>query len=193
MSRPPTSVSRLPDEDGVDRIEKDWLRERPDIDASSVGIVTRIWRIARYLEQERNQRLAELGTDRITLDVLAMLRRSGKPYRMTAGQLTKAALITSGGISGRLDKLERNGLVVRSFNPDDRRQVDVQLTKAGVKLVDSVVSDLMDHESLLLAPLSDRDHADLKRLLKKLLSHFESPDHDDTAVPAAKKSGKPGG
>jgi DNA-binding MarR family transcriptional regulator len=175
------SASEVPDvdcDDGVDRIEQDWARERPDMDVSSIGIVTRLWRISRYLEQERVQRLAELGTDRVTLDVLAMLRRRGRPYRMTAGQLTKAALITSGGISGRLDKLERAGLVTRSFHAKDRRRVDVELTDAGVDLVDSVVSELMDHESALLADLSDGDHADLRRLLKTLLAHFEHPDHD---------------
>ena len=168
-----------PSQDAVDRIEQDWARERPDIDVSSIGIVTRIWRIARYVEQERNQRLTELGTDRVTLDVLAILRRRGRPYRMTAGQLGKAALITSGGISGRLEKLERVGFVTRSFHTNDRRRVDVELTDAGIELVDSMVSDLMDHETALLANMSDRDHADLRRLLRKLLAQFEHPDHDD--------------
>lgn len=191
MSRPAAaqaSVSELPPHDGVDRVEQDWARERPDMDISSIGIVTRIWRISRYLEQERVQRLAELGTDRVTLDVLAMLRRRGRPYRMTAGQLTKAALITSGGISGRLDKLERAGLVTRSFHKKDRRRVDVELTDSGVELVDSVVSDLMDHESALLAGLSDRDHADLQRLLKMLLAQFEHPDHDSEDLQKNKKT-----
>lgn len=174
-------------DDGVDRIEHDWARERPDMDISSIGIVTRLWRVSRYLEQERAQRLAELGTDRVTLDVLAMLRRRGRPYRMTAGQLTKAALITSGGISGRLDKLERAGLVTRSFHMKDRRRVDVELTDAGVELVDSVVSELLDHESALLADLSDIDRADLRRLLKTLLSLFEHPDHDGDVLQAPGK------
>ena len=63
--------------DRVDRIEAAWRRERPDINVSSVGIVTRIWRIGRHLERHRKQRLDLLGTDRVTLDVLATLRRSG--------------------------------------------------------------------------------------------------------------------
>ncbi|ROZ52971.1 MarR family transcriptional regulator [Rhodococcus sp. WS1] len=163
-------------EDGVDRIEQAWARERPDMDVSSVGIVTRIWRIARHLERERVERLTELGTDRVTLDVLAMLRRAGKPYRMTAGRLSEAALITPGGISNRLDKLERSGLIKRSFHPKDRRRVDVQLTKKGVQLVDEVVSDVMDHDTRLLEALDDGDQADLRRLLKLLLAQFEDPE-----------------
>lgn len=163
-------------DDGVDRIERAWTRERPDIDVSSVGIVTRIWRIARYLERERIERLTELGTDRVTLDVLAMLRRSGKPYRMTAGRLSEGALITPGGISNRLDKLERSGLLKRSFHPKDRRRVDVQLTKKGVQLVDEVASDVLDHDSRILAHMSEGDQTELRRLLKILLAQFEDPD-----------------
>ncbi|KJF19178.1 transcriptional regulator [Rhodococcus sp. ACPA4] len=168
-------------DDGVDRIEQAWARERPDIDVSSVGIVTRIWRIARYLERERIERLTELGTDRVTLDVLAMLRRSGKPYRMTAGRLSEGALITPGGISNRLDKLERSGLLKRSFHPKDRRRVDVQLTKKGVQLVDEVAADVMDHDSQLLARLGADDQAELRRLLKLLLTQFENPDEGSAA------------
>jgi DNA-binding MarR family transcriptional regulator len=164
-------------EDGIDRVEQAWRRERPDIDVSSVGIVSRIWRVGRHLERERKERLAELGTDRVTLDVLAMLRRSGPPYRRTAGELTHASLITSGGVSQRLDKLERAGMVTRHIHPEDRRRIDVELTPAGMQVVDSVLADLMEHESKLLDELSDADKEDLRRTLKRLLARFEHPDH----------------
>jgi DNA-binding MarR family transcriptional regulator len=162
-------------EDGIDRVEQAWRRERPDIDVSSVGIVSRIWRVSRHLERERKERLAELGTDRVTLDVLAMLRRSGPPYRRTAGELTHSSLITSGGVSQRLDKLERAGMITRHIHPEDRRRIDVQLTPEGMRLVDSVLADLMEHESKLLEELSDADKDDLRRTLKRLLARFEHP------------------
>lgn len=165
-------------EDGVDRVEAAWRRERPDIDVSSIGIISRLWRVGRHLERERKDRLAELGTDRVTLDVLAMLRRSGTPYRRTAGDLTHSSLITSGGVSQRLDKLERAGLVTRRIHPHDRRRIDVQLTAAGMHLVDDVLSDLMEHETELLAVLSDTDREALRRGLKILLAQFEHPEND---------------
>jgi DNA-binding MarR family transcriptional regulator len=170
MAAPPAEA------DGIDRIEQAWARERPDIDVSSVGIVSRIWRVGRHLERERKQRLAELGTDRVTLDVLAMLRRSGPPYRRTAGELTRASLITSGGVSQRLDKLERAGLVTRHIHAGDRRRIEVELTAVGMDLVDSVLADLMEHESRLLDELTDGEKDDLRRTLKRLLSRFEHPD-----------------
>lgn len=168
-------------EDRIDRVEQAWRRERPDIDVSSVGIVSRIWRVSRHLERERKDRLADLGTDRVTLDVLAMLRRSGPPYRRTAGELTHASLITSGGVSQRLDKLEKAGMVTRHIHPEDRRRIEVQLTPEGMRLVDSVLADLMEHESKLLDELADAEKDDLRRTLKRLLARFESPGRADPA------------
>ena len=165
-------------QDGIDRVEEAWRRERPEIDVSSIGIISRLWRVSRHLEKERKDRLAELGTDRVTLDVLAMLRRSGAPYRRTAGELTHSSLITSGGVSQRLDKLERAGLVTRHIHPEDRRRIEVQLTPQGMRLVDDVLEDLMAHESRLLDVLSADDKGDLRRALKVLLAQFEHPEND---------------
>ncbi|SHK09554.1 DNA-binding transcriptional regulator, MarR family [Pseudonocardia thermophila] len=172
------AIRRASFEDGIDRVEAAWRKERPDIDVSSVGIISRLWRVSRHLERVRKERLAELGTDRVTLDVLAMLRRSGPPYRRTAGELTRSSLITSGGVSQRLDKLERAGLISRHIHPKDRRRIEVQLTPEGMALVDSVLADLMEHENQLLSVLTERDRGELRRLLKILLAEFEHPDED---------------
>jgi DNA-binding MarR family transcriptional regulator len=171
---PPAASPKLePEPDRVDRIELAWRRERPEVDVSSIGIVTRLWRLARHFERERVERLAEVGTDRVAIDVLAMLRRAGPPYRRTAGELTRSSLITPGGVSQRLSRLERAGLVTRHVHPDDRRRVDVELTPSGMKLMDSVLADLMAHESALLARLSEEEQGQLRHLLRKLLAEFE--------------------
>jgi len=159
--------------DHVDRVEAGWRRERPDIDVSSVGIVTRVWRIGRHLDRHRKDRLEALGTDRVALDVLAMLRRAGPPYRRTAGELQQSALITSGGMSQRLERLEAAGLISRHLHPTDRRKVDVALTATGMALVDEVTGELMANESQLLDVLDRAEQAQLRALLKKLLSTFE--------------------
>lgn len=159
--------------DRVDRVEAGWRRERPDIDVSSVGIVTRIWRIGRHLDRHRKERLDALGTDRVAVDVLAMLRRTGPPYRRTAGELIQSALITSGGMSQRLERLESAGLIARKMHPEDRRKVEVELTPAGMALVDEVLGDLMTTESKLLDALDATEQAQLRALLKKLLGTFE--------------------
>ena len=167
----PTDDADVPDH--VDRVEAGWRRERPDIDVSSVGIVTRIWRIGRHLDRHRKDRLEALGTDRVALDVLAMLRRAGPPYRRTAGELQQSALITSGGMSQRLERLEAAGLISRHMHPTDRRKVEVALTASGMAVVDEVTGDLMANESKLLDVLDPAEQAQLRALLKKLLSAFE--------------------
>lgn len=160
--------------DAIDRVETDWQRERPDIDVSSMGIVSRIWRIGRHLERQRKEQLAEFGSDRGTIDVLGMLRRSGPPYRRSAGELTQSALITSGGVSQRLDKLENARLITRDIDRTDRRRVDVQLTPAGVELVDSLLAGLMEHDTKVLEQgLTPAEQRKLRGLLRKLLLSLE--------------------
>ena len=49
-----------------------------------------------------------------------------------------------------------------------------------MQLVDSVLSDLMEHESKLLDDLTLGEKDDLRRTLKSLLARFEHPDHSDS-------------
>jgi DNA-binding MarR family transcriptional regulator len=173
---PPRAPDNIGEHDDIDRVEREWQRERPDIDVGSIGVVSRIWRVGRHLEQQRKAQLDAFGSDRGTVDVLSMLRRAGPPYRRSAGELTRSALITSGGVSQRLDKLEKAGLVTRHVDVEDRRRVDVELTPAGVELIDSVLADLMDHDSTLLASALTRPEQDrLRQLLRKLLLTLEPP------------------
>ncbi len=159
--------------DGVDDIQQAWARERPDIDMSSIGVITRIWRLARHLERARQRTLAALGTDPATLDALAVLRRSGPPYQLTAGAMQRASLITSGAVSQRLDRLEGAGLVRRRPDPADGRVVWVQLTTKGRRLVDTIAAGLMERESELLAPFSTPEREALVHLLRRWLLWFE--------------------
>jgi DNA-binding MarR family transcriptional regulator len=162
--------------DMADRIQAAWQRERPDIDTSSIGVITRIVRLARHLERARTEELRDIGTDAVTLDVLATLRRAGSPYQLTPGELQRAALVTSGAITQRLDKLERAGLVRRRPHPSDGRVVEVQLTSAGLRKVDRVVEELMRREGTLLEPLTAADRAKLENLLRRWLLRFERVD-----------------
>lgn len=159
--------------DQVDGIMAAWQAERPELDVSSIGVVSRIFRLGRHLQRARRHKLDELGTDPVTLDVLATLRRSGPPYRRSAGELSQSALITSGGVSQRLRKLESQGLVVRYPVEEDRRRVEVQLTPMGAALIDSIASSLLENESSIIACLDPDEQATLQQLLRKLLNRFE--------------------
>jgi DNA-binding MarR family transcriptional regulator len=161
------------DDDSVDAIQAAWRRERPEVDVSSIAIITRIWRLAHHLGAARAQTLAALGTDASTLDALATLRRSGPPYRLTAGEMQRRSLVTAGAISQRLDKLEEAGLVCRQRDSNDRRIIHICLTPRGRRLVDRVFAAIMEQEQLLLRPLTGPERERLEPLLKRWLSAFE--------------------
>ena len=101
-------------------------------------------------------------------DVLATLRRSGEPYELTAGDLVRQSMVTTGAITNRIDRLEERGLVERR-RADDRRKVIVRLTPAGPRLVDEVVLGHMATERELLGGLSPSQQRELAHLLRRTL------------------------
>jgi DNA-binding MarR family transcriptional regulator len=159
--------------DSVDAIQGAWRRERPDVDSSSIGIITRIWRLARHLERARAGELAALGLDASTLDALATLRRAGPPYRLTAGEMQRRSLVTAGAITQRVDALEGTGLARREHDAADRRVVHVVLTAAGRDVVDQVFAALMEREQSIVAALHPQERTELTRILRHWLLWFE--------------------
>src|ERR1043165_2103317 len=97
--------------DEVGEIVAAWQRERPHDDVSSIRVVTPIWRLAAALERARRRALVEFGLDQSGLDVLGTLRRSGAPYRLTAGELTRRCRVTPGATTQRVQRLEQDGYV----------------------------------------------------------------------------------
>ena len=164
---------RAENADRVDGVMAAWRRERPDIDVSSIAVLTRALLIGRHLQKARDRALHELGTDTPTLDVLATLRRAGAPYRLRTSEIEAAATITAGAVSQRLDRLEARGLVRRTRDDQDRRVIHVSLTPQGRGLIDGVVGALMEREELLLAPFDECERRTLERLLKRWLHWFE--------------------
>ncbi len=159
----------MPERDGVDLILEQWQRERPDLDASPIGVVGRISRLARELEQRLEPVYAEQGLEPGWYDVLATLRRSGPPYRLRPTEFSNALMLTSSGTTKRLDRLEQAGLVARTPDPDDRRGTLITLTAAGRELVDAASEAHLANEHRLLGALSEGERERLAGLLRKLL------------------------
>lgn len=155
-------------DDPVDRLLAQWGRERPDLDVSPMGVVGRISRLARRIDLAQRATFARYELDPAGFDVLATLRRTGEPYALTPGALMRSAMVTSGAITQRLDRLEERDLVTRGPHPEDGRGVLVTLTAAGRELVDRVLPDHLATEQRLLAGLSATDRADLARLLRAM-------------------------
>ena len=159
----------MAERDGVDLILEQWRHERPDLDASPIGVIGRISRLARELEQRLEPVYAEQGLEPGWYDVLATLRRSGPPFRLRPSELTGALMLTSSGTTKRLDRLEQARLITRTPDPHDRRGTLITLTDAGRELVDRATAAHLANEHRLLAALTDAERDRLADLLRKLL------------------------
>ncbi|GIH98562.1 MarR family winged helix-turn-helix transcriptional regulator [Planobispora takensis] len=160
-------------EDPVDRIVAQWRRERPDLEASPMGIFGRIYRISRLMGDRVQEIYERYGIGRGEFDVLATLRRSGEPYTLSPKALTATLMLTSGGMTGRLDRLERAGLIARIPDPGDRRALRVSLTEDGLRLIDEAVGAGLHPQHEALAALPEEDRERLADLLRRLLAALE--------------------
>ncbi|MPZ63393.1 MAG: MarR family transcriptional regulator [Propionibacteriales bacterium] len=160
-------------QDEVDRLVDAWHRERPDIDVAPMEVLSRVTRLARHLDRARREAFTEHSLETWEFDVLAALRRSGSPYRLSPGRLLRETLVTSGTMTNRIDRLAAKGLVRRSPDSADRRGVLVELTGPGRKRVDEAFAALLQHERTLLNGLDDGDREHLARLLRRLVLPFD--------------------
>ena len=154
--------------DRIDRLLAEWQAQRPELDAQAMAVVGRLLNIGRQLEARANAALKPLGLHYTDLDVLATLRRGGKPYRRTPTELRDSVLITSGAMTACLDRLEGNGLIARMADPHDRRSSAAQLTADGRKLIDKAIEVRFAEADEALGDLSESERSRLAALLKKL-------------------------
>ncbi|WP_372733832.1 MarR family winged helix-turn-helix transcriptional regulator [Nocardioides sp.] len=153
--------------DHVDGILAQWRSERPDLDPSPIGVVGRLHRLAETLNHELCVIFASAGLSDGDFDMMAALRRSGKPWSLTPTELAASTMVTSGAITKRVDRLEGAGLVTRTVAEDDARSRRITLTPRGKQLIDDLLPHHLANERRLLAPLTDPEQAELARLLKK--------------------------
>jgi DNA-binding MarR family transcriptional regulator len=163
-------------EDEVDRLVEAWRTERPDLNVEPLHVLSRVSRLSRHLDRARRAVFAAHEFESWEFDVLTALRRAGRPYQLSPGQLLRATLVTSGTMTNRIDRLAAAGLVQRHPDPLDKRGVQVRLTDAGRTRVDAAFGDLLDRERELLGELSPVERRQLAGLLRTLLVPFDSVD-----------------
>lgn len=159
--------------DRVAHIQAQWRRERPDLDTSPVGVIGRLHRLAAHLTGELLPVYRRFGLGEGDFDVLASLRRAGEPYELAPGELARHTMVTTGGMTKRLDRLEEAGLVTRRAATGDRRGRVVALTERGRALVDDAIAAHLANESRILEALSPADRDDLERILTAWLARYE--------------------
>lgn len=163
----------MPQSDEVDALVSAWQRERPDLDVAPMHVLSRVTRLARHLDIARREAFAAHDLEAGEFDVLAALRRSGKPYELSPSQLITSNLVTSGTMTNRIDRLEQKNLVTRKPDPNDGRGVLVKLTTAGQNAVDAALTDLLERERILLAGISKAERNQLADVLRQIVLPFD--------------------
>jgi len=155
-----------PETDVVDQLLEDWARERPDLDASAMAVVGRLLHLGGLLQARAGERLQAMGISYTELDVLATLRRSGSPYRLSPTVLRQSVLLTSGAMTACLNRLEQRGLISRNPDDSDRRSLLAALTPGGVELIETAIASHFEQAEQAIADLDAADRDALARLLR---------------------------
>ena len=161
-----------PERDTIDEKLEVWLREIPDLDARTEGIVDRIGVIQKYLRRTHDETLEQFGLTWGDVRVLGSLRYGGAPYRSTPGRLASQLGLSSGAMTARLDKMEDAELIRRLPDPDDRRGVLIELTERGRELWEQTVSVQAEKEAIVAEALGEREQDQLNDLLRRLVLAF---------------------
>ena len=167
--------------DHVDRLQAQWAAELPDLNTEPMAILGRAYRLSNLVRPSIEETFASFGIDRGEFDVISTLRRSGPPYRLTPTDLYTLLMISSGGLTHRLDRLQKAGLIQRERSASDGRSSVVGLTEKGIALAETAFRADMASESRYLEVLSKQDRTALAALLRKLLISLEQAPPSDTA------------
>jgi DNA-binding MarR family transcriptional regulator len=166
-------VSAQPAEDHVDRrLEELCGGDLPDLDIDVEGIVERIQGLEKRFRLALEDTLESHGLSYGEWRVLCRLRRA-HDNTSTPGELSANLELSSGAMTNRLDRLEKDGFVRRQPDPSDRRGVRVELTEDGNQAwIESTNTQAMK-EALVASALTKDEQHQLNTLLRKLMLEFE--------------------
>jgi len=167
--------------DWTDELLDKWTDVRPRQEMEPYQVTARISRIGLHIARGQEEAFGRFGLNRGEVGVLGALRIAGPKQQLSPTRLFKGLMLSSAGITSRLDRLERRGLVKRRRHPDDRRGVLVELTDAGREVLDQAVRANTGREKELIATLTKQERKVLAGLLKKLLGGLEPTTGDGDA------------
>jgi DNA-binding MarR family transcriptional regulator len=146
-----------------------WRREFPEIDCSGKAVVGRVLHLHEVLLAAVNRSLAKHRLKYPSFAVLATLRVEGAPYRMSPKALLDSLILTSGGLSNLLRRLEKAGHIRRMADEQDGRGVIVELTEQGRRLVEPAMRDHAKTERRLVAVLSKAEQRAAANALGRMM------------------------
>jgi len=166
-------VRKLEAGDHVDGVLAQWRNVRPEDDCSPMAIFARVYRLSKYLNRRVAAVFRKHGLHDGEFDLLATLYRSGQPSGLTPNALRHAAVLSSGAMTHRLDRLEAAGLVQRVANPEDRRSLLIRLSDEGRAVLLGCLDEYLATLHRMQAPLDRAQKQALANGLRTLLLVLE--------------------
>ncbi|GAA4582128.1 MarR family transcriptional regulator [Planotetraspora phitsanulokensis] len=161
-------------DDSVDRHIARWRGKTP-FDERVEAIVTRLQFLVRHLSRSKDTALAMVGLQDFEFETLHRLASRGEHGRATPSELSADLKLSPAGMTGRLDTLEKAGLVRRVRSEEDRRRVDVELTEEGRATWLRAMDVRGEAEEDMVGVLTTADQDVLAALLKRMLLQVEEP------------------
>ncbi len=158
-----------PESDIIDILISEWKQERPELDTSAMSVVGRILNLGKTLEKRAGNTLKNSGIHYTDLDVLATLRRSGKPFELTPKELMRSVLITSGAMTALLERLTKLDFIYRAPDKKDGRIKRAGLTNKGKKVIDKAIETRFQEAKNSVSCLDESEQRKLSILLKKVI------------------------
>jgi DNA-binding MarR family transcriptional regulator len=132
----------------VETILTQWKQQHPNLDFEPMALIAALTRAYHLTSIPIDQMMTKYGLTRGMFDVLAALRRSGKPYELTPKELSASLLLSGAGLTNRLDRLQSLDLISRLPDPTDRRSLRISLTKRGKEFVDHILPELLEIQKM---------------------------------------------
>lgn len=163
------------DNDLTDRLLAAWGEARPDLDVGELQVTARLSRIGPLLARRQEEAFSRFGLNRGEVGMLSALRVAGPPHVASPTRLARGLMLSSAGVTSRIDRMERRGFVRRLPDPNDRRGVLIELTDEGLAAVDAAVAANAVSDRQLLTRLDAEEMKQLESILRKLLAVLEPP------------------
>jgi DNA-binding MarR family transcriptional regulator len=160
-------------DDPTDSLLSGWDDARPDLEVGALQVTARLSRIGPHLARRQEAVFSRFSLNRGEVGALSALRIAGPPHRLSPTRLARGLMLSSAGVTSRIDRLERRGFVRRLDDPNDRRGVIIELTDEGLAVVDAAVAANSASDRQLLARLEPDELVQLEALLRKVLGGLE--------------------
>jgi DNA-binding MarR family transcriptional regulator len=150
-----------------------WSLIRPELDLFGLGVIGRlVW--SGRLAEEILERIANVSglRRRGDFEVLSLLRRV-EPALLTPIDVAQQLRVSQSGMTGKLDRLEEQGLIQRRPDPQDRRATRLGITETGRALIDEAFDPSLRVYESMVDGFAPNELKRLDALLEKLLTRLD--------------------